>query len=70
MASRPPCILLMSPWGGAPPSLGTTGIEDINEGVTDIISKFADDTTIANSVVSNEQTKEMQKNLDKLSEWG
>ena len=39
------------------------------EGVTGIISKFVDDTKIANSVVSNEQTKEIQNNRDKLSEW-
>ena len=45
-------------------------INDIDEGVTGIISKFADDTKIANNVASNEQTKEMQNNLDKLSEWG
>ena len=45
-------------------------INDIDEGVTGIISKFADDTKIANTVVSDEQKKEMQDNLDKLSEWG
>ena len=52
------------------PVLFLVYINDIDEGVTGIISKFADDTKIANSVVSNEQTKEMQNNLDKLSEWG
>ena len=45
-------------------------INDIDEGITSIISKFADDTKIANSVVSNEQVIEMQNNLNKLSEWG
>ena len=44
-------------------------INDIDEGLTCIISKFADDTKIANTVVSNDQAKEMQTNLDKLSSW-
>ena len=51
------------------PVLFLVYINDIDEGVTGIISKFADDTKIANSVVSNEQTKEIQNNRDKLSEW-
>ncbi len=45
-------------------------INDIEEGVTGIISKFADDTKIANTVASNNQVKEMQSKLDGLSEWG
>ena len=52
------------------PVLFLVYINDIDEGVTSIISKFADDTKIANSVVSNEQVTEMQNNLNKLSEWG
>ena len=52
------------------PVLFLVYINDIDEGVTSIISKFADDTKIANSVVSNEQVIEMQNNLNKLSEWG
>ena len=52
------------------PVLFLVYINDIDEGVTGIISKFADDTKIANTVVSSEQKKEMQNNLDKLSEWG
>ena len=52
------------------PVLFLVYINDIDEGITGIISKFADDTKIANKVASNEQTKEMQNNLDKLSEWG
>ncbi len=43
---------------------------DIDEGVSGIISKFADDTKIANTVASNNQVREMQNNLDRLSEWG
>ena len=52
------------------PVLFLVYINDIDEGVTSIISKFADDTKIANSVVSNEQVTEMQNNLNKLLEWG
>ena len=52
------------------PVLFLVYINDIDDGVTSIISKFADDTKIANSVISHEQVIEMQKNLDKLSEWG
>ena len=37
------------------PVLFLVYINDIDEGITSIISKFADDTKIANSVVSNEQ---------------
>ena len=52
------------------PVLFLVYINDIDEGVTSIISKFADDTKIASSVASNVQVLEMQNNLDKLSEWG
>ena len=51
------------------PILFLVYINDIDEGLTCIISKFADDTKIANTVVSQEQAKEMQNNLDKLSDW-
>ena len=52
------------------PVLFLVYINDIDEGVTSIISKFADDTKIANAVVSNDQVIEMQNNLNKLLEWG
>ena len=51
------------------PILFLVYINDIDEGLTCIISKFADDTKIANTVVSNDQAQEMQTNLDKLSNW-
>lgn len=51
------------------PILFLVYINDIDEGLSCIISKFADDTKIANSVVSKDQAKEMQNNLDKLSNW-
>ncbi len=37
-------------------------IYDVDEGVTGMITKFADDTKVANTVVSNKQVKEMQNN--------
>lgn len=49
------------------PVLFLVYINDIDEDVISIISKFADDTKKVNSVVSNEQVIEMQKNLDKLA---
>ena len=52
------------------PVLFLVYINDIDVGITGIISKFADDTKIANTVASNNQVKEMQNNLDRLSEWG
>ena len=52
------------------PVLFLVYINDIDEGVTGIISKFADDTKIASTVACNNQVKEMQNNLDRLSEWG
>ena len=51
------------------PILFLVYINDIDEGLTCIISKFADDTKIANTVLSNDQAEEMQTNLDKLSNW-
>ena len=51
------------------PILFLVYINDIDEGLTCIISKFADDTKIANTVVSNNEAKEMQNNLDKLTNW-
>lgn len=44
-------------------------INDIDEGITCILSKFADDTKIASTVVSRDQVNEMQNNLNRLSDW-
>ncbi len=52
------------------PVLFLVYINNIDEGVTGIISKFTDDTKIANTVASNNQVSEMLNNLDRLSEWG
>ncbi len=44
-------------------------ISDIDEDVTGIISKLADNTKVANTVASDNQVEEMQNNLDRRSEW-
>jgi hypothetical protein len=44
-------------------------INDIDLDLTCIISKFADDTKIANTVTNVNQAVEMQNNLDKLANW-
>lgn len=51
------------------PILFLVYVNDIDEGLSCIISKFADDTKIANTVLSNEQAEEMQINLNTLSNW-
>ena len=44
-------------------------INDIDEGVTCKISKFADDTKITSKVTSVSQWRELQCDLDKLTSW-
>ena len=51
------------------PILFLVYINDIDEGLTCTISKFADDTKIANNVLTNDQVQEFQTNLGKLSNW-
>ena len=51
------------------PELFLIYINDIDEDLTCTVSKFADDTKIGSTVLSNEQVENMQNNLDKLSAW-
>ena len=44
-------------------------VNDLDEDLTCVISKFADDTKFASIVRSNEQVLELQDNLDRLSNW-
>jgi hypothetical protein len=44
-------------------------INDIDVGVNSFISKFADDTKIAGQAANEENCQQIQKDLDKLSEW-
>ncbi|KAK8727094.1 hypothetical protein OTU49_009939, partial [Cherax quadricarinatus] len=44
-------------------------INDLDEGITSDISKFADDTKIGRIIDSNVDVRELQKDLDKLYSW-
>ena len=44
-------------------------INDLDEDVKCKISKFADDTKIANRVISLSQQQELQNDLNTLGEW-
>ena len=44
-------------------------INDLDEDVKCKISKFADDTKIANRLISLSQQQELQKDLNTLGEW-
>lgn len=51
------------------PVLFTIYINDIDTGLNNFISKFADDTKIGNSVISEEDRQTLQQDLNKISEW-
>ena len=44
-------------------------INDIDNGLNNTISKFADDTKIASSVISESDKKKLQDDLQKISNW-
>ncbi len=44
-------------------------INDIDLGLNNFITKFADDTKIGNSVISDRDTQRLQEDLRKISEW-
>ncbi len=51
------------------PILFTIYINDLDVGINNIISKFADDTKIGNSIISDEDSAILQADIDKISEW-
>ncbi|MCP4269647.1 MAG: hypothetical protein GY777_29425, partial [Candidatus Brocadiaceae bacterium] len=51
------------------PVLFTIYINDIDTGINNFISKFADDTKIGNTVISESDRQRLQQDLDKISEW-
>lgn len=51
------------------PILFTIYINDIDVGVNNIISKFADDTKIGNSIISEEDRANLQADINKITEW-
>ncbi len=44
-------------------------INDIDVGLNKLISKFADDTKIRNSIITDHDRMSLQENLRKISEW-
>ncbi len=50
-------------------SLFTIYINDINVGLNTFIGKFADDTKIGNSVISDRDRRSLQDDLNKISAW-
>ncbi len=44
-------------------------INDINFGLNNFISKFADDTTIGNLIITDCERMSLQEDLRKTSEW-
>lgn len=44
-------------------------INDLDNGINNIISKFADDTKIGNAIISESDRSSLQSDLNKISEW-
>ena len=44
-------------------------VNDIDDGLTSIISKFADDTKIASRVTTSDDQEKVQSDLDRLANW-
>lgn len=51
------------------PVLFVIYINDIDHGLNNLISKFADDTKIGNAVLSERDKQSLQEDLRKISEW-
>ena len=68
-----------SPWSpvtsGVPqgsvlgPILFIIYINDIDVGLNNIVSKFADDTKIGNAIITEEDRLKLQEDLNKIAEW-
>jgi len=44
-------------------------IHDLDEGIKSLILKFADDTKIFRKIVSDEDSRQLQNDLDLLLQW-
>ena len=44
-------------------------INDIDVGLNNLISKFADDTKIGSSIITDHDRISLQEDLNKISEW-
>ncbi|PJG57360.1 hypothetical protein CUC53_18445, partial [Aeromonas cavernicola] len=51
------------------PQLFTIYVNDLDEGIENNISKFADDTKLGGSVACDEDVRRIQGDLDRLGEW-
>lgn len=51
------------------PILFTIYINDIDVGLNNLVSKFADDTKIGNAILTEEERINMQLDLNKITEW-
>ncbi len=51
------------------PALFIIYINDVDVGLNDFISKFADDTKIGNSIITDHDRMSLQDDLRKISEW-
>ncbi|XP_059829735.1 STARD3 N-terminal-like protein isoform X1 [Hypanus sabinus] len=51
------------------PQMFTIYINDLDEGIENNISKFADDTKLGGSVTCDEDVRRIQGDLDRLGEW-
>ncbi len=51
------------------PVLFIIKVNDIDGGLDNIISKFADDTKIDNSIITDHDRISLQEDLKKISEW-
>ncbi len=54
---------------GLGPVLFTIYINDIDVGLNNFISKFADDMIIGNCIITDHDRMSLQKDLRKISEW-
>ncbi len=62
----PPRVLFWDPFSS---SFTSTTISDIDLGLNNFISKFAEDTKIGNAGLSECNRRSLQKDLSKISEW-
>ena len=44
-------------------------LNDIDVGLSNIASKFADDTEIGNAIITEEDRLILQEDIDKIAEW-
>ncbi len=58
-----------SGWAPVGPVLFIIYINDIDVGLSNFLSKIADDTKISNSIITDHERMSLQEDLRKISEW-